>query len=267
MRLLALVLVTAVASVAAQDSVIEVVSIKPTPPGTAGGSFGNRPGGGIVTVNMPMSSLISLAYQLPNSTNIEGAPDWFQRQGFDVNAKYTGRLTPEQTRAAWQAVFADRFKLKARIETREVAAFNVVLDRPERGVPQGLTKIDVDCAARNDAFRRGETPPDLKLLPSGITPCGASYRGSTITSGGMPISQFVWSIQNGLGRILIDKTGLEGNYAFTISSAPSRPGAPNPDNLPDMVTALKEQLGLKLEPTRTTTEYLVIEHIERPTPD
>jgi uncharacterized protein (TIGR03435 family) len=269
MRLLALVFVVmAAATIAAQDSAIEVVSIKPTPPGTAGGSFGSRPGGGVVTVNMPMRSLISLAYELTDSNAIEGAPEWFFREGFDVNAKYAGQPTPDQTRAAWRAVFAERFKLKARLDTREVQAFSVVLAQPERGVPPGLTRVDVDCAGRRAAFQRGEPPPELKPLPNGMVPCGSSYSGNTVTTGGMPLAQFLRSVQLSAGGLLLDKTGLDGYYAFTVKYSSPRAGiAPDLDAPPDLVTALREQLGLKLEPTRATTEVLVIEHIERPAPD
>src|SRR5687767_310770 len=180
---LALLLVLLTAGAYAQTpepSPIEVVSIKPTAKGTPGGSFGTRPGGGVVTVNMPMSSLISLAYELTDSNAIEGAPDWFFREGFNVNAKYAGQPTTDQTRAAWRAVFADRFKLKARLDRREVQAFNVVVAQPERGVPPGLTRIDVDCAARRAAFQRGEKPPELTALPNGMLPCSSSYSGNTI---------------------------------------------------------------------------------------
>lgn len=271
MRLLALVfVVTAATGLAAQDSPIEVVSIKPTSPDARGGqSFGTRPGGGIATVNTPMASLISLAYELPNSSNVEKAPDWFNREGFDVNAKYaTSQPDPDRLRQAWRAVFAERFKLKARIEPREVQAFDVVLAQPERGLPPGLTRVDVDCAARRAAFQKGEKLPDLTPLPNGMLPCNSGYAGTTITSGGMPITQFLRSIQNGAGGILVDKTGLEGNYAFTLKSASRRPGvAPDPDGPPDLITALREQLGLRLQPTRAMSEFLVIEHIERPTPD
>lgn len=249
---------------------IEVVSIKPTPPDTPGGSFGSRPGGGVTTVNMPLSSLISLAYSLPDPNRIEGAPDWFFREGFTVNAVYSSPPSgdPEPLRQQWREVFADRFKMKARLETREVQAFNVVLARPERGVPPGLTKVDVDCAGLRAALGRGEKWPEMKPLPNGMQPCGSSYSGSTITSGGMPIAQFLRSIQFGAGGILIDRTGLEGNYSFTFRSSRPRAGViPAPDDPSDVPTALNEQLGLKLEPTRTMAEYLVIEHVERPTPD
>jgi uncharacterized protein (TIGR03435 family) len=268
MRLIPVVLTIAAAALAAQESVIEVVSIKPSPAGTAGGSFGSRPGGGIVTVNMPMRSLISLAYTLQDSNRIEGAPEWFSREGFDVNAKYAGKPTPEQTQAAWREVFALRFKLKARLETREVPGFNLVLARPEQGVPKALTRISTDCAALQAARSRGESPPEQPLTPGGQPPCGGRFGGGGMSSSGMTMERLAQSIQGGTGRIWIDKTGLPGDYEFTLKYSSPRPGAPpDPDAAPDLVTALREQLGLKLEPIRTTTEYLVIEHIERPTPD
>jgi uncharacterized protein (TIGR03435 family) len=221
--LLVLVFALAAASLAAQDAavrdVIEVVSIKPTPEGTPGGSFGNRPGGGIVASNMPMSSLISLAYELTDSNAIEGAPTWFFREGFDVNAKYAGQPTPDQTRAAWRAVFADRFKLKARIDRREVPAFAVVLARPGQPLPVGMTRIATDCAALRAARQRGETPPAPPLTPAGATPCGGRYGGGQIVSSGMPIAQFLRSIQSSAGRIMIDRTGFEGDYEFTFKCA------------------------------------------------
>ena len=263
----------AAASLAAQnvpwDDIIEVVSIKPTPEGTPGGSFGSRPGGGIVAINMPMSSLISLAYELNDSNAIEGAPAWFFRDGFDVNATYTGQPTADQTRAAWRAVFSDRFRLKARIERREVPAFAVVLARPGQPLPAGMTRIATDCAALRAARQRGETPPTPPLTPAGAPPCGGRYGGGQIVSSGMPIAQFVRSIQASAGRIMIDRTGLEGDYEFTFRYSTPRPGGgpSDPDAAPDLFTALSEQLGLKVEPTRATSDFLIVEHIERPTPN
>ena len=248
---------------------LEVVSIKPTPPGTAGGSFGSRPGGGIVAVNMPVHSLISLAYELPSSEAIEGAPDWFFREGYDVTARTAPGLTPEQTRNIWREVFADRFKLKARYETREVPAYAAVLARPDRPLPAGLKRIAADCAALTAARQRGETPPPPPLTSTGAPPCGSRYASGTIVSTGMTITNFLRSIQSGTGRVLIDRTGLQGDYEFTFTYASPRPGAADAavpgDDRPSIFTALQEQLGLRLEPTRTDSEFLIIEHIERAT--
>lgn len=273
MRLLPVVVaLTVTASLLAQEAPrIEAVSIKRTPDGVSGGSFGSRPGGGTVTVNMPMRSLISLAYETPGLDRIEGAPDWFSREGYDVNAVVSGRPTPEQSRELWRAVFAERFKLKAHYETREVPAYDVVLARPGQPLPPGLKRIAADCDALRAARQRGETPPTPPLTSTGAQPCGGSYSGGSVVSTGMKIANFVRSIQGGTGRVLIDKTGLEGDYEFTLTYAPPPHGAVDPtalgDDRPSIFTALQEQLGLKLEPTTTRIDVLVVDHIERPTED
>jgi uncharacterized protein (TIGR03435 family) len=70
----------------------------------------------------------------------------------------------------------------------------------------------------------------------------------------------------GTGRTVIDKTGLLGYYEFTLRFTP--PGTASPtDNAPSIFTALQEQLGLKLEPPRVPMELLVVDHIDRPSPD
>jgi uncharacterized protein (TIGR03435 family) len=76
------------------------------------------------------------------------------------------------------------------------------------------------------------------------------------------------SIARAAGRVVVNKTGLTGNYEFTLnySAAPVSPNAP-PDDRPTIFTALVEQLGLKLEPEDSPLDVLVIDAIERPTPD
>jgi len=78
------------------------------------------------------------------------------------------------------------------------------------------------------------------------------------------------------GRPVVDKTGLPSTYTFTLEWTPAvgeRGLLPNPDvapldpNGPSIFSALQEQLGLRLEPAKTTLDYLVIDHIERPEPD
>lgn len=251
---------------------IEAVSIKRAPDNVNASSFGSRPGGGVVTVNMTMESLINLAYELPGGfSSIEKAPDWFFREGYDVNAVVSGKPTPEQSRELWRAVFAERFKLKAHVETRDVPAYAVVLARPDQPLPPGLKRIAADCGAIRDARQRGETLPAPPLTSTGAPPCGGRYSNGMVVSTGMTIANFARSIQAGTGRVLIDKTGLHGDYEFTLTYSSPRPGTTDTatlgDDRPSIFTALQEQLGLKLEPARTQVEFLVIDHIDRPTAD
>ena len=79
-----------------------------------------------------------------------------------------------------------------------------------------------------------------------------------------------------LNRLIVDRTGLDGQYNLTLKFTPENipppgqapPGFPQLDpNGPSIFTALQEQLGLRLQPTRAPLEVLVIDQLERPTPD
>ena len=84
----------------------------------------------------------------------------------------------------------------------------------------------------------------------------------------MTMREFARAIQPTSGRIVFDRTGLTGRYAFSLTFSATRPGAPlNPNagtGLSDIFAALQDQLGLKLERSRGPVDVLVIEHIEPP---
>ena len=101
-----------------------------------------------------------------------------------------------------------------------------------------------------------------------------------LNAGGMPMSNLATALAPQVGRIVIDKTELTGNYDFELTYAPEAlgggVGAPplvngNPvpvdPNAPNLFTALQEQLGLRLQADRGPVEVLVIDSVERPTPD
>jgi uncharacterized protein (TIGR03435 family) len=92
----------------------------------------------------------------------------------------------------------------------------------------------------------------------------------------MLLSVFASNIGPQVGRMVIDRTGLTGMWEFELNFAPERPtglappGAeplPVDPNLPTLFTALQEQLGLKLDPTKGPVDVLVIDSIQAPTAD
>ena len=164
-----------------------------------------------------------------------------------------------------RALLAERFNFKGHYESREQPIYELVLARPSQPLPSALRKVDVDCEARRAAGIRGEKLPELPRLSNGQLPCSMSMNGGDflkITSGGMTMANLGRSIQSLAGRIILDKTGLEGSYEFTLSFT-QNPG-PNSEHI-DVFTALQEQLGLKLESARGPVRMLVIDHIDRPT--
>ena len=99
-----------------------------------------------------------------------------------------------------------------------------------------------------------------------------------VIAGGIPMTQFaamLTAILGDEGRLVVDKTGLAGRFAFTLAWTPEQmptgappPGVPPIDpNGPSFFTALEEQLGLKLVPAKGPVDVLVIDRIERPTPN
>lgn len=247
----------------------EAVTLKRASPDAQGGSIGTQPGGVFRAINMPMTSLIGSAWSAPGE--MVGVPDWFNRERYDLIAKIPPGLTPAQTTAMWRAFFADRFKLKAHIEAREQPTYTLVLARADGRLGPNMKKIDYDCAARSAAFLRGEKLDPPPITSAGAPACGMSMRGgqtggTVVTSGGMTMARLAQSVWRAAGRVIVDQTGLTGDYEFTLTF--SRPAGPASDGEPPTIfTALQEQLGLKLEPTRGPVEVVVIDAAERPTLD
>ena len=96
-----------------------------------------------------------------------------------------------------------------------------------------------------------------------------------IAFGGLPISTFANGLAGQVGRVVVDRTGLEGNWDFELKFTAEPPAGlppgtelPAPDpNAPSIFTALQEQLGLKLQATKGPVEVFVIDSVEQPIPD
>ena len=95
-------------------------------------------------------------------------------------------------------------------------------------------------------------------------------------AGGIPLSQLATLLSSMVQRVVIDKTGLTGNFDFDLRWTPDRTPqgasgipatAPIDPNAPSIFTALQEQLRLRLESAKSPVEVLVIDHVERPAPD
>ena len=126
---------------------------------------------------------------------------------------------------------------------------------------------ELDCNAIQAARRAGSKDP-FPATSNGAPPCGMSMRGEkgmTVLLGARPLSTLASSFGSGLGRVVVDKTGLTGNFDVTLRYMERPSSNPPPDEPPNVFTALQEQLGLKLEADRAPLRILVIDRIERPT--
>lgn len=257
----------------------EVATIKPD-------RGGPPPGGGFPppnvfrNFNVTARDLVRVAYGLPPgsaSTRVLGGPAWIDNNHYDVEGKIpdavfaeiqkSQKLGREQMLLMVQSMLADRFKLVAHIETREMPIYELV-------VAKGGPKLALAKPAQP-----GDDAPPPPIAP-GAMPKPADMRQgflvipktSTVmelTAKGQPLDVLAQMPFFGLGSPVVNKTGLAGLYDYTLDWTPDRPGAPNLDapveaDAPSLFTALQEQLGLKLVPTKGAVEVIVIDHIELP---
>jgi len=174
-------------------------------------------------------------------------------------------------------MLADRCKLAVHFEKREHDAYELVLARKDGKLGSGLTKTDTDCS---QPAPPPTSRPDMNAPPRPCTmrSIGAALRRQgaelgDLLEGDAPIAILADALRLALpGRQVVDRTGLTGSYRVTLNfnmMATMRPptATASPDDTPSVFTAIQEQLGLKLQPTRLLRDTLVIDHIERPSPD
>jgi uncharacterized protein (TIGR03435 family) len=245
-----------------EGATFDAASVRPNRSGETRLSV-NTQAGRFVAINAPLILLIRLAYAVPED-RIVNTPDWVRGERFDIVATTGGPVERERQNAMLRNLLGERFRLVARIETRQLPIYALVRARPDDPLYPKLRPSPTDCAALSTAARPGTPlPPSNRIL------CGVQGRPDGVSIGGMSMGEVAAQVLTPeAGRLVIDRTGLEGPFDFdldfTRTGAPA--GATAPDGVP-LVTALQEQLGLRLEPQRGPVEVVVIDNIERPTPD
>ena len=231
--------------------VFDVVSVKANRSQDAAMQFDLQAGGRLVVVNIPLRQFIRAAYTL--QTYQIDAPSWTDAERFDITALTTRELagpivwTPGQfapLQLMMQAVLADRFGMAAHMEDRESQGYALVV----------------------------RTPPDVSggLLPAAEacgTTCGMKIAAGSVRARRVPLRQFAELLSQLTGRLVIDATGLNGSFDFDMEWRPEPDTASGGSDKPSLFTAVQEQLGLRLEPRRLPVPTLVVDSIERPSPD
>ena len=218
----------------------------------------------------PLRVLIQNAYQLLQDAQVVGGPSWWTSETFDIDATVAGNPPQDQIPLMLRALLADRFKLVVHTERRELPIYALVLARKDGKLGARIRPGTFGCLAlRTRAIR--EPPPSP--APSGRVPCALRFRAGSVVGEGISLAQLADHLARFVNRVVVDQTGLAGEFDFDLEWTPDQwkldasPQTPNLPNGPSLFTALPEQLGLKLESTRGRVEVLVIDSVERPTPD
>jgi uncharacterized protein (TIGR03435 family) len=206
------------------------------------------PGGqGYIATNVPVKVMIELMYHL-NDRQVSGGPGWLDTDLFDIEAKADAPHNVDDLHTMFQNLLVDRFNLKFHKETRTLPAYELVVDKSGPKLKENLNPETFDIPIRGAG--RGKIA---------ATHCSMSY--------------LAWNLALRLDQPVIDQTGLGKFYDFSLEWAPELPpGAPGGGadaglpaaTGPDLFTAVREQLGLKLESHKGPVEVMVIDHIEKP---
>jgi uncharacterized protein (TIGR03435 family) len=255
----------------------EVASIKVNKSESNRVNMDLQPGGRFVGVNVSLQVLISVAYGEPYAplppNRLVLNQNWMSGRGngyatadrFDIEAKAERELTREQLPAAMQKLLADRFKLVVHHEAKELPIYHLMLARTDGRLGPKLRPSDVDCSDPNAPAAKND---------DGTSKCGFRRLPGRAT-GRATMAQIAAPLLNGAvddHRPVEDHTGLSGTFDFDLEwtptlpvSADAPPAPPVDPNGPSLFTALREQLGLKLEPARSSIDILVVDRAERPT--
>lgn len=259
----------------------EVASIKPNNAGDGRVMMQNQPGRFIAT-NVTLRLLIRNAYQLQDF-QITGGPSWLNSDHFDIVAKVPDGFQmqppgppgsgPGPLQLMLRSLLAERFTLVLHNETKDSPIYALVLARSDGRLGPEMKESTADCDGPMAAGRGGggPMPPSGPPQPGDRMLCGMRMGPGTMVVGGSPLSQFANSLGNSVGRVVLDRTGLTGNYDFNLTWTPDQmprpagaPELPVDPNGASIFTALQEQLGLKLDPQRGPVQLLVIDRAEKP---
>jgi uncharacterized protein (TIGR03435 family) len=208
--------------------------------------------GGRLTATGSVRMLIRTAYRI-QELQLEGARGWIDDERFDVDARVGRDATPDEMRAMLRALLRDRFGLVLRTVRRDAPVYGLRIVEP--GTTGRLRPASSEC------------PGVCNLW---FAPGVLSARGVTTA---MLASELSWWVD----RIVSDQTGLQGAFdldlEWTPDVVPQAPGFASSDlavgprvalEAPSIFTAVREQLGLSLEPVRGDIDVFVIERVERP---
>src|SRR5262245_12882977 len=241
--------------------------------------------------SMTLTALIYTAYGdggLNTSMRVTGGPDWINRTAYYVEGLASGQATPRQLRLMLQTLLEERFALKIRSETETADMLALVVDRSDGTLGPKVKKWDGTCprvmpALYLQAPRRPLQKIDARFTvgpaseaddaavpycPTGYGPGGIRIDGATMSTVAAMLS--LPPARALLGTITQDRTGLTDRYTMELDytfapTAPAAPGAPPELSGPSLFTAVREQWGLRLVPSKGQLKVIVVESAQPPT--
>jgi uncharacterized protein (TIGR03435 family) len=225
--------------------VFEVASVKPDVRSKAGGLAGWREiitpdPGRLIMLNVRMSTCIRWAYDVKDY-QVSG-PNWIENERYDIAAKAAGAVPESDLRRMLQTLLAERFKLEFHRVKKDLAVYVL------------------QVAKNGPKFHESEGEGELAVEPTGKA--AVSIRRAEV-------AQLVEMLEQVLRMPILDETGLKGHYDIAVDMSSYIPEnlqrgvGPPPDIAGIVMSALPEQLGLKLEARKAPLDMLIVDRLER----
>jgi uncharacterized protein (TIGR03435 family) len=250
-RNLALVFGTALIALQGQPPAFEAAAIKINASGKAGGGMDLSPAR-MRIINSTLKFCVQVAWNVKDF-QVSGATGWMDTEKYDIDAVAASPFKEGEYRAMFKALLADRFGVVIRSETQDKPGFALVVAKNGPKLPPAIEDPSV-MFSRTAAGDR------------------------TLTAKSVTMKRFADALSVALDAIVVDKTGIDGNYDVSFQWTPDpaneprvlKSGEPAPAPAadaaagPSIFTALQEKLGLRLESRKVPMEIIVIEKAHRP---
>jgi uncharacterized protein (TIGR03435 family) len=252
---------TPVAAASAVPAAFEVSTVRLNKSGSPGSDSSFRDGR-FTASNVTLKNLVQYrAYGIPES-RIFGGPKWLSSERFDIEAKTDSAVAERlrtlardqrriQTQAMFQQLLADRFKLAAHWETRDLPVYALEVAKKAPPLHPSKEPDGHSSTSSNDGQFAAQNLTMAQLADA-----------------------LTQELSRELGRVVIDKTEIQGRYDFSLKWTPEteaaivndgRSGSASPlDSGPSIFTAVQEQLGLKLKSAKAPVQVLIVDHAELP---
>jgi uncharacterized protein (TIGR03435 family) len=236
-----------------------------------------QPGGRVTARNSSLRELLVVAYGLLDYQVVDG-PGWIESDRFDVDARAERELSPDEARSMLRTLLADRFALKVHTESRSLPIYALVPARDDRTFGPQIRRAAETCAKPVPPAGLPPIPPpppppagqQMTLLtvrwprrcPSLMAPGFLSMRDMSMDELAARLPAFT-------GRTVVNQTGWTGQFDFELQFMPEfLPVGVNGSavaSAPSLFTAVREQLGLRLDSRRGPVDVLIVDSLERPT--
>jgi bla regulator protein blaR1 len=229
-----LILATAIVALA-QDMRFQTATMTRNQSASRSGGSQILPDGRVIITNTSVRDMLRVFYDIPEFAII-GAPEWFTSERYDITAQAAGNPSRDALKQMMRTVLAEQLQLVLHQEARPLPVFELRRSRADGSLGPNLVPARTNCEI------------------GGTAACPHELTGGSYTAVAMPMARIVRTLAELAGRPVIDRTNLSGPYDVKLT------WAPGPSTF---LTAVREQLGLELEPRDEPAQVLVIDSVGR----